>query len=338
MSACVIEAAAASGPIQVAVADTATMRIALIVPTYRRPADLQRCLEAVASQRRPADQVIVVMRENDEPTRPIIQAADPDQQWVTVVTVRAPGVVAALNAGLAVAQADIIAFTDDDAAPHPDWLQQIAARFASDPRLGGVGGRDFVYQCGRLENDLRGVVGRITWFGRSIGHHHLGTGRCREVDALKGVNMSFRAAALEGVSFDTRLLGSGAQVCNELGVSLAVKRRGWQLVYDPAIAVDHYPAMRHDEDRRNTFCAEAVHNAAFNEALLLCEHFGPWRRHVFMAWALVIGHRAAPGLAQWLRLCAIEPGTATTRFAASWRGRIAGWRASESEEGRWPRS
>jgi cellulose synthase/poly-beta-1,6-N-acetylglucosamine synthase-like glycosyltransferase len=322
-----MEATTWSRPVPAHIGGAAAERIALIVPTYRRPADLRRCLEAVASQRRPADQVIVVMRENDESTRQAVQATDPDRRWLTVVTVHVPGVVAALNAGLAAAHADIIAFTDDDAAPHPDWLQRIAARFASDPRVGGVGGRDFVYQCGRLENDLHRVVGRITWFGRSIGHHHLGIGPCREVDALKGVNMSFRATALNGVSFDTRLLGTGAQVCNELGVSLAVKRRGWRLVYDPQIAVDHYPAIRHDEDQRSTFCVEAVHNAAFNEALLLCEHFG-WRRYLFMVWALAIGHRGAPGLLQWLRLRASEPCTATGRFLASWRGRVAGWKAS----------
>jgi GT2 family glycosyltransferase len=325
-----MEAAAPSPPVSAGTAGDATVRIALIVPTYRRPVDLRRCLEAVASQRRQPDQLIVVMRENDESTRAVLQAVDPGGRWLTVVTVRTPGVVAALNAGLAAAHADIIAFTDDDAAPRPDWLQRIAARFASDARVGGVGGRDFVYQCGRLEDDLRRVVGRITWFGRSVGHHHLGTGPCREVDALKGVNMSFRAAALEDVSFDTRLLGTGAQVCNELGVSLAVRRRGWRLVYDPQIAVDHYPATRYDEDQRNAFCGEAVYNTAFNETLLLCEHFGRWRRRIFMAWALVIGHRAAPGLLQWLRLRASERGTATARFAASWRGRIAGWRASGS--------
>ena len=328
MSACATEATASLRPAPAQAGLPAAERIALIVPTYRRPGDLRRCLEAIASQRRRADQVIVVTREDDESPRPILEAADPARQWLTVVTVRVPGVVAALNAGLAVAHADIIAFTDDDGAPHPDWLQRIAARFASDPRVGGVGGRDFVYQCGRLENDPQRIVGRITWFGRSIGHHHLGIGPCREVDALKGVNMSFRATALEGVSFDTRLLGTGAQVSNELGVSLAVSRRGWRLVYDPQIAVDHFPAARHDEDQRNAFCVEAVHNAAFNEALLLCEHFGRWRRSVFMVWALLIGHRAAPGVLQWLRLRASEPATETARFAASWRGRIAAWRAS----------
>jgi cellulose synthase/poly-beta-1,6-N-acetylglucosamine synthase-like glycosyltransferase len=303
-------------------------RIALIVPTYRRPEDLRRCLGAIANQRRPADQLIVVHREDDELTREVLQGSLPDGLTVTIITVRVPGVVAALNAGLEAMRADIVAFTDDDAAPRAEWLLQIAARFAADPRLGGLGGRDWVHQQGRIEDDSKPVVGRITWFGRSIGHHHLGVGPAREVDTLKGVNMSFRAEALRGVRFDARLRGTGAQVSNELGVSLAVKRRGWKLLYDPRIAVDHYPAVRHDEDKRNSFSLEAIYNSAFNETLLLCEHFGRLQGYVFMAWALAIGHHASPGLLQWLRLTITEPRTATTRLRLTWAARLAGWRAA----------
>jgi GT2 family glycosyltransferase len=303
-------------------------RIALVVPTYRRPEELARCLHAIARQQRRADQLIVTMRESDELTAGVLSHADVQALKPTVVTVGASGVVAALNAALAAVDADIVAFTDDDAAPRPEWLGRIAAGFAADCVLGGLGGRDFVHQQGRVEDGARRVVGRVTWFGRCIGQHHLGVGPAREVDALKGVNMSFRMQALAGVRFDTRLRGSGAQVCNELGVSLAVKRRGWKLVYDPLIAVDHYPAARHDEDQRNSFSAEAVYNAAFNETLLLCEHFRGSRRWVFIAWAFAIGHRVAPGLLQWPRLLLAEPRTATARYRAVWAARRAAWRAA----------
>jgi cellulose synthase/poly-beta-1,6-N-acetylglucosamine synthase-like glycosyltransferase len=303
-------------------------RIALIVPTYRRPEDLRRCLNAIANQRRAAHQVIVVRRENDELAAAVLQGSLPHGLSLTIVTVRAAGVVAALNAGLEAVETDIVAFTDDDAAPRPDWLQRIASRFAAEPRLGGLGGRDWVHQHGRTEHGGKRTVGRITWFGRCIGHHHLGIGPAQEVDTLKGVNMSFRVDALRHVRFDTRLRGSGAQVCNEIGVALAVKRRGWKLLYDPEIAVDHYPARRHDEDQRNTFCDEAVYNSAFNETLLLCEHFGRWRRYLFLSWAFAIGHHAAPGLLQWLRLLVSEPRTATTRFSLTCAARLAGWRTA----------
>jgi hypothetical protein len=140
--------------------------------------------------------------------------------------------------------------------------------------------------------------------------------------------MTFRLAALEGLGFDERLRGSGAQVGNDLGISLAVKRRGWRLVYDPLVAVDHYPATRYDEDQRSTFSVEAIRNAAFNETLVLCEHFTGARRWVFMVWALLIGNRGAPGFAQWLRFVRKDAARATARFAATWSGRMSGFLAA----------
>jgi glycosyltransferase involved in cell wall biosynthesis len=303
-------------------------RLAVIVPTYRRPADLERCLRAIARQTRAPDQLIIVVRAEDAAAHAVLGKAELADLAPRIVTVLVSGVVAALNAGLAAADADIIAFTDDDAAPRPEWLRQIEAGFAADPGLGGLGGRDWVYQHGHLEDASEPTVGRITWFGRCIGNHHLGVGPAREVDALKGVNMSFRSRALAGVQFDTRLRGSGAQVCNELGVALAVKRGGWRLRYDPQIAVDHYPSVRHDEDRRNTFSAEALYNATFNETLLLCEHFPYWRRLAYLLVSLGVGQRVTPGLLQWVRLLPSEGPMATTRLRIAWAARLAGWRSA----------
>jgi hypothetical protein len=44
-----------------------------------------------------------------------------------------------------------------------------------------------------------------------IGNHHLGVGEPREVDVLKGVNMSYRRTAIADIHFDERMRGTGAQ-------------------------------------------------------------------------------------------------------------------------------
>ncbi len=117
-----------------------------------------------------------------------------------------------MSAGLEVARGDIVAITDDDAAPHPDWLARIEAYFSTHQGLAGVGGRDVVCHGEHPEGGAREVVGKVQWFGRVIGNHHLGIGRAREVDELKGVNCAYRHAALRRVGFDERLRGTGAQV------------------------------------------------------------------------------------------------------------------------------
>ena len=159
-----------------------------------------------------------------------------------------------------------------------------------------------------------------------IGNHHFGVGAPREVDLLKGVNMSFRQTAIKELRFDRRMQGTGAQVNFEVAFSLALKRAGWKLIYDPKVAVDHYPAQRFDEDQRRTFNDIALTNAVHNETLVLLEHLPPTRRAVFLLWAVLVGTRESVGLVQSLRFLPKEGLLAAQKLLACWRGRWQGWR------------
>ena len=301
------------------------LTISVIIPSYCRPKDLARCLDALKKQKRPADEVLVVVRDTDTETWTFIQTLNPEFLPLRTVTVSVSGVVAAMNAGMDTACGDIIAFTDDDAAPHTDWLERMEAHFLSDSNIGGVGGRDWVYHGTQLEEGEREVVGQVQWFGRVIGGHHLGVGEAREVDVLKGVNMSFRRSAIGQMHFDPRMRGTGAQVHFELAFSLALKRAGWKLIYDPKVAVNHYPAQRFDEDQRTIFNDIALLNAVHNETLVLLENLPSTRRTVFAIWATFVGTRDAPGVLQWLRFLPKEGTLAGQKLLASLRGRWQAW-------------
>jgi cellulose synthase/poly-beta-1,6-N-acetylglucosamine synthase-like glycosyltransferase len=299
--------------------------ISVVIPSYRRPKDLARCLDALKKQKRPADEVLVVVRDTDTETWTFLQTLNPEFLPLRTTTVSVSGVVAAMNAGLDAACGDIIAFTDDDAAPHTDWLALMEAQFLSDSNIGGVGGRDWVYHGTQLEEGEREVVGQVQWFGRVIGEHHLGVGEAREVDVLKGVNMSFRRSAIAQMHFDPRMRGTGAQVHFELAFSLALKRAGWKLIYDPKVAVNHYPAPRFDEDQRNRFNGIALLNAVHNETLVLLENLPSTRRTAFVIWATFVGTRDSPGFLQWLRFLPKEGTLAGQKLVASLRGRWQAW-------------
>lgn len=293
------------------------MKISVLVPTYRRPADLARCLLALQRQQRLPDEVIVVARPEDDATHE--RLADPAVGGVLplrLVPVDVPGQVAALNKGLDSANGDIVAITDDDAAPRPDWLARIEAAFLSDPRVGAVGGRDWVHEKGRVLDESRELVGQLTLSGKIVGNHHLGVGGAREVDMLKGANMSYRRAAIERLRFDTRLRGAGAQVHNDMGFSMHVQREGWKLVYDPSIAVDHFPAERFDDDRRDAASLNAISNGAYNLHLILREHLPPLRREIAWWWWTLVGTRVYPGFAHVLLSL---PGARRERVLAHWR-------------------
>jgi cellulose synthase/poly-beta-1,6-N-acetylglucosamine synthase-like glycosyltransferase len=299
-------------------------RLSVIVPSWRRPADLARCLAALDAQRLPPDEVIVVARADDAPTHALLRererawarecerarargGAQPVRAALVVARVNRPGVVAAYNCGLDAARGEIVCFTDDDAAPHPDWTQRLAGAFARSPRVGGVGGRDIVHERGTVLTGAHARVGLVRWYGRAIGNHHVGCGAARPVHVLKGVNMAFRRDALAGLRFDERLRGTGAQVHCEMQFSLDVVRRGWLLVYDPSILVEHYPAVRGDEDQRFVFNDTAFYNASFNLRLIMREHLGLPGRCAFVVYATLVGTRADPGLARALMLWARSP-------------------------------
>lgn len=309
--------------------EEAQMKITVVVPTYRRPQDLKRCLEALQQLSRHPDQVLVVVRDTDASTWTFLESFDSGLP-LSVLTIKVTGVVAAMNLGLDAAFGDIIAFTDDDAAPHTDWLERIEATFLSDSRIGAVGGRDFTYYGSVLKDfsshpGANDIVGRLQWFGRVIGNHHIGEGTPREVDVLKGVNVSYRANAIHKLRFDERMKGTGAQVHFELAFCLALKRAGWKLIYDPLIAVDHFPAQRFDEDQRNSFNKIAAINLAHNETLALLEHLPLIRRWIYLLWAVLIGTRDAYGIVQVIRFFTLEKTIALEKFLASMKGRWQGW-------------
>lgn len=292
---------------------------AVLVPSFRRPGDLRRCLKALAHQTRPPEQVIVVRRADDHQTRDTV-AATGTELPVTEVLSERTGQVAALNAGLECVRSDVTAITDDDAAPRPEWLAGLMRHF-SEPSVAGVGGRDLV--VGSVDGP-RQLVGHVGWQGRIVGNHHRGTGLPRSVDVLKGANMAFRTEWLRRFGFDERLWGAGAQVHNDLMVSLRIRAAGGRLVYDPAVLVDHHPAARPAGDERMDRRFDLVREEVHNETLALMEFLPAGRRVVYVVWAVLRGTRRNPGVGVMLALLPSNRRTILKAFAGSIEGRAWG--------------
>jgi glycosyltransferase involved in cell wall biosynthesis len=309
--------------------------LTVAIPTYRRPAELRKALEALVNQDRKADEVIVVARKGDDAT---LRAAQEFSSTLPLKLelVERPGMVEAVNRALDQATGDVIALTDDDAVPHADWTRKIVQVYEDEPDLAGLGGRDRILQKdGAWDEGYAPVVGKVRWHGRTFGYHHYGAGPRRDVDCLKGVNMSFRRIALGELRMDSRLRGAGAQCHCDFKLCLELRAQGKRLAYDPSILVDHFPAPRHDEDQRAGFNALAYENEIHNMTLALLEYLRPAGRAVLLPYALLIG--------VWNGYCGLLKGLLSSprigvrrawqKTAASTRGVIAGWKTFRSSKG-----
>ncbi len=115
-------------------------QVAVVIPVYRDWAAARACVEALRAQTLPAARVRVVIIDND-PLGPAERfAAEPP--WLVIVGEEQPGSYAARNRGLReIGAAEVIAFTDADCTPAPDWLEQGLRALDALPAPGRAGGK-----------------------------------------------------------------------------------------------------------------------------------------------------------------------------------------------------
>jgi cellulose synthase/poly-beta-1,6-N-acetylglucosamine synthase-like glycosyltransferase len=116
--------------------------VSVVIPTYRRPELLTRCLFAISQQslERTEYEIVVADDEMSPRTRYLVaaQAAELGLRMQYVES-KGRGPAAARNAGIRSSVADIVAFTDDDTVPDRLWLEE--GLLAMTPGVDAVWGR-----------------------------------------------------------------------------------------------------------------------------------------------------------------------------------------------------
>lgn len=298
--------------------------VSVLIPTFRRPNDLDRCLGALEDQERAPDEIVVVWRTDDTLTTPIIE------KWRARIPLKIvripppPSQVAALNKGISECNCEVIAITDDDGSPHVDWLLNITSIFDKLPKsFVGVGGPDRL--CGHLmpTKKNRKNVGKMLWYGRIV-HGHDAVSEYvdgRSVDYLRGVNCAYRANVLKEVGFNSELRGNGAEWGNDMMLGFSIIKRGYKLWFDTRVIVDHYHGARFYDDQRNLFNSSWTENAALNTWLCIKMYPNIFKKTNAVAWNIVIGNKHTPGIALAIYLALLrEDSNAIPRFKASMLG------------------
>jgi GT2 family glycosyltransferase len=217
--------------------------VTVIVPTAGRAAFVADCLGSLRDLRYPRYEVLVVdNRPADPSTRQLVEEVARTDARIRYLAEPRPGSSVARNAGIANTRADLVAFTDDDVAVEPDWLDWLVEPFIQDPDVDAVTG---LVLPAELETRAQLWFEQYGGFGKGFERRVYDLDRNRADDRLlfpywgglfgSGNSMVFRRRALAAVGgFDPALgVGSPARAGADIEAFTHVILRGGRLVYQP---------------------------------------------------------------------------------------------------------
>lgn len=159
--------------------------ISVIVPVFNDTERLAQCLQALEQQTFPQDsyEVIVVDNASDDDVQAVV-AKFP--QAIIVVESRR-GSYSARNTGIAIAKGNILAFTDADCIPSPDWLEKGVQSLGNTPNCGLVAGRiEFSYQNPQQPNAIE-LCDSVLYLQQDLYLNHAKFGATANVFTFKSV-------------------------------------------------------------------------------------------------------------------------------------------------------
>jgi glycosyltransferase involved in cell wall biosynthesis len=202
--------------------DTAWPSISVVICSYNGARTIRDCMEGLQEITYPNFEVIVVDDGSTDSTAQIVAEYD-----VKLIRTANQGLSSARNTGLMAATGEIVAYTDDDARPDPDWLHYLAHSFMRGA-FAGVGGPNipppndgWIADC--VANSPGGPV------------HVLLCDRVAE--HIPGCNMAFRRDVLldvGGCDPMYRVAGDDVDLC------WRVQQNGGTLGFSPAAMVWHH--------------------------------------------------------------------------------------------------
>ena len=166
--------------------------VCVVVCSRDRSEHLAACLDALLPLIRAQDEIVVV----DSASLDFRTGQVAFDHRVRLVRCERPGLSHARNAGLAAADRDIVAFTDDDCRPQPGWTAALAEAF---------GASEVSFAFGQVVGSADGVPVSVTIRGEP----QRIDAECELASIGHGANMAFRRSALRTIGGFDEVLGAG---------------------------------------------------------------------------------------------------------------------------------
>ena len=204
--------------------------VTVVICTRHRADTLRKCLDALAQQQLPPEEVIVI--DNSAGDRATECVAREYGAHYLVEPNR--GLSRARNLGLKASKSAIVAFLDDDSVPEPQWLGSLLEPFHN-ARVASVTGKTIssgAGSSGPFEEDPVWFISNKDqkWFERAA-FGALGI----------GANMAFRKDACASSSFFDTRLGRGGAIGGgeESHAFLTLLSRGYSAAHTSMAVVSH---------------------------------------------------------------------------------------------------
>lgn len=201
--------------------------VSVIIPVFNDEEGLKLCLAALAQQTYERSHVEVIVVDNGSDNPDEIRSAANFYEGVTLVVEPRPGSYTARNRGLNLAKGEVIAFTDADCIPAPDWLENGVQTLKRVPNCGLVAGQ----VCLFFRNPNRPTMVELYESVRAlpqqefVEQHHYGA----------TANVFTTRQVIDDVGgFDDRLKSSGDAEWGK-----RVYARGYRLTYAESVIVRH---------------------------------------------------------------------------------------------------
>lgn len=219
--------------------------VSILLPTRDRLALLEKCLDALLSQRTErAFEVIVI---ENTPLPGYSGGAAKNLPQVRTITEPRQGLSYARNAGIRAARGRVVVFTDDDAQAEPEWLENLTRPFSERPDVVAVTGRTLPL---KLETEAERLFEAYGGFGsgKVAAEFNLRwlTSKVWRLPLWQigtTANAAFRREIFErpGIGLLEERLGAGSPVgaWEDLYLFYRILRAGHVILYQPSAQIRH---------------------------------------------------------------------------------------------------
>lgn len=269
------------------------MQASVIIPTYKRPEYLGKCLKSLLAQSVLPEEIIVVRHSDDADTAALMAVIRKNHQrgnLIKDILVSKLDIVCSENQGLELAKGDIVCFIDDDAVACENWIELIIRHYQADFHIGGVGGPVLPYVDSEPLLEYTDEFAKITWLGRRVTNSTKIPYHCSEVHMLRGANMSFRRSLFG--TFDENLLPYWRRF--EDDVCFAIRNKGYKIIADPEVRVFHYEVPVKDLKSRDDSPLRII-GLHHNSVYVKLKHFKGIRKICSLTYDFLWGDDTAPG-------------------------------------------